>query len=189
MESMNIQAYKDGNDIILVFKNADTSLENIITTMLSNIVTKTIPALADPVEEPIKKPENIENCESIMPEFLADNYEEIEVPEEDEDASEGEDAEGEEAEGEEAEGEESEGDEAEGEEGEDAKDPTEDETEDEDDNGYPYTKYTSDENKIVLVTYDNGTSFILNFNNYAVTAVVNGVEYTVAGYSYIIFTK
>jgi hypothetical protein len=61
--------------------------------------------------------------------------------------------------------------------------------EEEEDSDYPYTKYTSNENKIVLVTYDNGTSFILNFNNYAVTAVVNGVEYTVNGYSYIMFTK
>ena len=57
------------------------------------------------------------------------------------------------------------------------------------DEGYAYTKYTSDENKIVLVTYENGTSFVLNFNNYAITTVVNGVAYTVDGYSYVMFTK
>ncbi len=100
--------------------------------------------------------------------------EDLEIPEDDE-TTDGEETEGEETEGEETEGEDTEGE-----------DTTEPE-EEEDDNGYPYTKYTSDENKIVLVTYENGTSFILNFNNYAVTTVINGVSYTVDGYSYVIF--
>ena len=51
------------------------------------------------------------------------------------------------------------------------------------------SKYASDENMIVLVTYENGTSFILNFNNYDVTTVVGGVTYTVSAYGYIVFTK
>ena len=52
--------------------------------------------------------------------------------------------------------------------------------------GYKYTKYTSDDNSIVLVTYENGTSFILNYNNFDVTTVVNGTTYTVDGYGYVV---
>ena len=52
--------------------------------------------------------------------------------------------------------------------------------------GYQYTKYTSDDNQIVLVTYDSGKSFILNYNNFAITTVVDGVTYTVDGYGYVV---
>ena len=52
--------------------------------------------------------------------------------------------------------------------------------------GYQYTKYTSDDNQIVLVTYENGTSFILNYNNFAITTVVDGTTYTVDGYGYVV---
>ena len=52
--------------------------------------------------------------------------------------------------------------------------------------GYKYTKYTSDDNSIVLVTYENGTSFILNYNNFDITTVVNGETYPVAGYGYVV---
>lgn len=52
--------------------------------------------------------------------------------------------------------------------------------------GYQYTKYTSDDNLIVLVTYENGTSFILNYNNYDITTVVDGVSYKVDGYGYVV---
>ena len=50
-------------------------------------------------------------------------------------------------------------------------------------------KYDSDENKIALVTYENGTSFILNFNNYDVTTEVDGVVYTVSAYGYVVLKK
>ena len=52
--------------------------------------------------------------------------------------------------------------------------------------GYQYTKYTSDDNSIVLVTYENGTSFILNYNNFEITTVVDGVTYNVDGYGYVV---
>ncbi len=52
--------------------------------------------------------------------------------------------------------------------------------------GYQYTKYTSDDNSIVLVTYENGTAFILNYNNFAITTVVDGTTYTVDGYGYAV---
>ncbi len=48
------------------------------------------------------------------------------------------------------------------------------------------SKYASDDNKIAYVTYENGTSFILNFNNYTVTTVVNGTVYTVDAYGYVV---
>ena len=34
---------------------------------------------------------------------------------------------------------------------------------------YNYTKYTSDNGMIVRVTYENGVSFILNYNNFDIT--------------------
>ena len=49
------------------------------------------------------------------------------------------------------------------------------------DNGYVYTKYTSDNGMIVRVTYSNGDSFILNYNSFAVT--VEG--YTIPAISYV----
>ena len=134
-------------------------------------------ALADYIAADAKK-------EALKPyEIPVFTEEDLEKPEEDEEITDGEETEGEETEGEESEGEDTEG------EGTEKDDVIVDDEDDGNGNGYPYTKYTSDENKIVLVSYDNGTSFILNFNNYAVTAVVNGVEYTVNGYSYIMFTK
>ena len=44
---------------------------------------------------------------------------------------------------------------------------------------YVRTKYTTDEGKMVLVTYDNGVRFILNYNNFDVTAVLDGETYTI----------
>ena len=52
--------------------------------------------------------------------------------------------------------------------------------------GYQYTKYTSDDNSIVLVTYENGKRFILNYNNFDVTTVVDGETYTVGSYGYVV---
>ncbi len=44
---------------------------------------------------------------------------------------------------------------------------------------YNYTKYTSDDGKIVKVTYEGNNAFILNYNNFAITVVDNGVTYTI----------
>ena len=52
--------------------------------------------------------------------------------------------------------------------------------------GYKYTKYTSDDNSIVLVTYENGKRFILNYNNFDITTVVDGKTYTVGNYGYTV---
>lgn len=52
--------------------------------------------------------------------------------------------------------------------------------------GYNYTKYTSDDNSIVLVTYENGKRFILNYNNFDITTVVDGETYTVGSYGYVV---
>ena len=52
--------------------------------------------------------------------------------------------------------------------------------------GYKYTKYTSDDNSIVLVTYENGKRFILNYNNFDITTVVDGKTYTVGNYGYAV---
>ena len=50
-------------------------------------------------------------------------------------------------------------------------DPDEEAGEDdaEEEPSYNYTKYTSDNGMIVRVTYENGVSFILNYNNFDIT--------------------
>ena len=49
------------------------------------------------------------------------------------------------------------------------------------------SKYASDANKIVYVKYENGTAFILNFNNYDVVVEDRntGIAYTVEAYGYV----
>ncbi|MBQ8837318.1 MAG: hypothetical protein IJ002_07430 [Clostridia bacterium] len=59
------------------------------------------------------------------------------------------------------------------------------EAEEEESTGYEYTKYTSDDHQIVLVTYSDGTSFILNYNDFEITTVVDGTTYTVGGYGFV----
>lgn len=54
--------------------------------------------------------------------------------------------------------------------------------------------YNSDENKVVYEVYENGTAFLLNFNNYKVEVVLadaNGIKhyYTVDAYGYIILGR
>ena len=51
-----------------------------------------------------------------------------------------------------------------------------------------FSKYATDKNKIVYEVYENGTSFILNFNNYSVSVTLpaNGVTYTIEPYGYIV---
>ncbi len=50
---------------------------------------------------------------------------------------------------------------------------------------YNYTKYTSDDGKIVKVTYEGGTSFILNYNNFAITVVDGETTYTVEALGFV----
>lgn len=50
---------------------------------------------------------------------------------------------------------------------------------------YEYTKYTMDDGMIVMVTYENGTSFVLNYNVYSVKVMLNGVAYTIESYGYV----
>ncbi len=61
----------------------------------------------------------------------------------------------------------------------------EEEPEDED----TFSRYDSDTNKIARVEYENGTVFILNFNNYDVTTVIDNVVYTIPTYGYVVFKK
>ena len=49
--------------------------------------------------------------------------------------------------------------------------------------------YASDDNKIVYEVYENGTAFLLNFNNYKVMVELNGSTYTLEAYGYIILSR
>ncbi len=51
----------------------------------------------------------------------------------------------------------------------------------------PVSKYTVDDGSIVLVTYENGTTFILNYNRFDVTVEVDGTTYTVEAFSIVKF--
>lgn len=50
---------------------------------------------------------------------------------------------------------------------------------------YKKTKYTSDDGRIVKVTYEGGTSFILNYNNFEITVVDGGKTYTIGALGYV----
>lgn len=54
-----------------------------------------------------------------------------------------------------------------------------------DNSKYVYTKYTSDDGRIVKVTYENGTSFILNYNGFSVTVVDKGVTHEIGSYGFV----
>ena len=109
----------------------------------------------------------------------------VEVPEEEAEDEETEDeegtTEGDTTEGETTEGETTEGETTEG-------DVTVDEETDAEEEEVVTNKYTTDTNKIVYEVYENGTSFILNFNNYSVlvTLPANGVTYAIEPYGYIV---
>ena len=47
-------------------------------------------------------------------------------------------------------------------------------------------RYHSDDNRIVLLTYENGTTFILNFNSFAVTTTLGDIVYTAPAYGYVV---
>ena len=51
------------------------------------------------------------------------------------------------------------------------------------------TTYNSDENKIVYEEYENGTAFLLNFNNYKVKVTLDGKIYTLEAYGYVVLSR
>ncbi len=51
--------------------------------------------------------------------------------------------------------------------------------------GYEYTKYTSDDGRIIKVTYEGGTSFILNYNNFEITVNDGGKTHTVGALGFV----
>ena len=52
-----------------------------------------------------------------------------------------------------------------------------------------FNKYFSDDNMIVYEEYENGTAFILNFNDYRVVVEKNGIYYTVEAYGYLVISR
>lgn len=66
--------------------------------------------------------------------------------------------------------------------------PTDEELVEDGDDDDGDNKYRSDDNKTVYVAYENGTAFLLNFNSYAVTVVMNEVTYTIDAYGYLVLT-
>ncbi len=52
--------------------------------------------------------------------------------------------------------------------------------------GYNYTKYTSDDGRIVKVTYEGNKSFILNYNNFKITVEDNGKTYTIDALDFVV---
>ncbi len=52
------------------------------------------------------------------------------------------------------------------------------------------TEYKSDDSKIVYEVYENGTTFLLNFNNYTVrVALEDGTTYTIEAYGYVVLKQ
>lgn len=49
-------------------------------------------------------------------------------------------------------------------------------------------KYVADDNKVVFVKYENGTSFLLNFNSYDVRVNYNGVWHMIKSYGYVVLS-
>ncbi len=47
-------------------------------------------------------------------------------------------------------------------------------------------KYASDDDRIAYVEYENGTAFLLNFNNYAVRTELDGTIYKINAYDYLV---
>ncbi len=49
-----------------------------------------------------------------------------------------------------------------------------------------FDKYAAADNSVVYEKYENGTAFILNFNNYVVKVMYEGAYYTVDAYGYVV---
>ena len=76
MDNCNVQFFKDGNDIIVVFKNSSKELTDIITQMMTamtNSSIKEIQGLTAPNEVPSEKPQKFEEYEELIPDFLKDD--------------------------------------------------------------------------------------------------------------------
>jgi hypothetical protein len=52
-----------------------------------------------------------------------------------------------------------------------------------------FKTYPADDNKVVYEEFDNGTVFLLNFNNYRVMIELGDKTYTIEAYGYIVFNK
>ena len=57
------------------------------------------------------------------------------------------------------------------------------------DDEYVATKYTVSNGMLVQVTYEGGTTFILNYTTSDARVILNGTTYTVPAYGYVTFTK
>lgn len=55
-----------------------------------------------------------------------------------------------------------------------------------DPDAYVYTKYTSNDGRIVKVTYEGGKAFILNYNNFEVTVEDNGKTYSIGALDFVV---
>lgn len=55
----------------------------------------------------------------------------------------------------------------------------------EDEDEYVYTKYTTDDGRIVKVTYEGGVVFYLNYNYFSVTVEDEGTTYTIPEFGFI----
>lgn len=63
--------------------------------------------------------------------------------------------------------------------------PGQNNNDEDDEEGYKKTKYTIDDGSIVLVTYETGKKFILNYNTFDVTVVHDGTTYTVTAHNFV----
>ena len=77
MDNCNVQFFKDGSDIIVVFKNASSDLSELITKMMLQMTTTAITEISDvkpPEPVKIEKPSNFDEYEEMLPDFLNDDY-------------------------------------------------------------------------------------------------------------------
>ena len=78
MDNCNIQLFKDGDDIIVVFKNPAKDIKDIVTQLLfavseNDVNIKHVPAVLPLPNDETCEPD-IDKYERIVPEFLSENY-------------------------------------------------------------------------------------------------------------------
>lgn len=77
MENCNIQLYKDGNDIIVVFKNPSSDIKDIVNNILFSITNRDVDTKVVPAVEPLPEVElavpEVDKYEKLVPEFLNDD--------------------------------------------------------------------------------------------------------------------
>lgn len=108
MDMVRIECYKDGNDVIVVFKNASAEIQDIVKSVLCEAMTKQLisdastegkaadtveftPVPLEPLDpEPMEKPTDFDSYEKMsIPDFLSDDYgTEIETKDDDGELSE-----------------------------------------------------------------------------------------------------